>query len=516
MVRKRVKIKTDKLRWALNKAHIPTWLLWVLILVFVLRIPSFFEPFWYGDEMIYLTLGEALRRGLVFYRDIHDNKPPLLYLLAAVAGNVFWFRVILTFWTLTTVYFFWRLARLLFVRSQKLVKIAVTSFAILTSIPLLEGNIANAEVFMIGPIILGFWLLFEKGLTQTRIFLAGLAFGLAALFKIPASFDLAAIGVFWLAGLSLTKLKSKDLWEFAQKVLFLAAGFLLPILVTILYYWIAGALERYLVAALAQNVGYLSSWRVPTDGQTFFDRNGPLLTRGGITLLISGVAAYLYQKKRVSSGFFFVSSWFAFSLFGALLSERPYPHYLIQVVPSFSLLLGVLFAGAARERFYPLPLLAFLGVALIFYKFGYYAVFPYYENFLLWTTGSRSNTAYFASFDRRVPRTYEVASYISRHTTLEEPIFVWGNDTAIYALSRRLPPGRYVAAYHINDFAGQEETISALRSSPPSYIVLIEGERDFPQLEAYIEESFILIQEVEDAQLYKRVSPEIKGRLYKR
>src|SRR3989344_3742093 len=62
-------------------------LAWLVVFSVVLRITSWFEPYWYGDEGIYLVLGQALRRGLVFYRDIHDNKPPLLYLLAAVAGG---------------------------------------------------------------------------------------------------------------------------------------------------------------------------------------------------------------------------------------------------------------------------------------------------------------------------------------------------------------------------------------------------------------------------------------------
>jgi len=34
--------------------------------------------------------------------------------------------------------------------------------------------------------------------------------------------------------------------------------------------------------------------------------------------------------------------WFSFSLFAALLSSRPYPHYLIQVLPAFSLSFGFL------------------------------------------------------------------------------------------------------------------------------------------------------------------------------
>ena len=68
------------------------WLVVVLCASVLLRIPSWFEPYWYGDEGIYLTIGQALRKGVILYSQIHDNKPPLLYMMAAVAGgNLFLF-----------------------------------------------------------------------------------------------------------------------------------------------------------------------------------------------------------------------------------------------------------------------------------------------------------------------------------------------------------------------------------------------------------------------------------------
>src|SRR3989344_8911898 len=145
-----------------DKIHLPHWLCILLAIVFILRIPSFFEPFSYGDEMIYLTLGNGIRQGIPLYKGIHDNKPPLLYILAGVAGNVFWFRVILAAWMLITTVLFWKLTRVLFEKNPKARKIATIAFAILTTIPLLEGQIANAEIFMLGPTIAAFLILLTK------------------------------------------------------------------------------------------------------------------------------------------------------------------------------------------------------------------------------------------------------------------------------------------------------------------------------------------------------------------
>src|SRR3989339_218386 len=89
------------------------WALLISLVIFLLRLPGLFEPHRYADEEIYLTLGLGLRKGLVFYRDIHDNKPPLLYLVAAVAGNVFYFRLILMVWFATATAVFFKLMQVI-------------------------------------------------------------------------------------------------------------------------------------------------------------------------------------------------------------------------------------------------------------------------------------------------------------------------------------------------------------------------------------------------------------------
>ena len=47
---------------SLHLPDIPNWLIVILALVFLLRVPSFFEPYYYGDEMIYLALGQGVRQ----------------------------------------------------------------------------------------------------------------------------------------------------------------------------------------------------------------------------------------------------------------------------------------------------------------------------------------------------------------------------------------------------------------------------------------------------------------------
>mgnify|MGYP007068844087 FL=1 len=120
------------------------FLILILLTTFFLRLPSLFEPYWYGDEGIYLTLGLGIRKGLLLYRDIYDNKPPLIYLLAGLAGSQFWFRFMLLISVLASVSIFAGLLKIFFPKKLSSQKIALILFCLFSSLPLIEGNISNA------------------------------------------------------------------------------------------------------------------------------------------------------------------------------------------------------------------------------------------------------------------------------------------------------------------------------------------------------------------------------------
>ena len=174
------------------------FLIIVALVFLILRLPSLFEPYWYGDEGIYLVLGQGVRKGLLLYRDIHDNKPPSLYYLAALAQTVFGFRLLLLVWMIPTIYSFKLLSEKLL--SARLVKPAVLIFLILTSIPLFEGNIANAEVFMLLPTILGFLLLLNST-SLVSLITSGFLLGFAFTIKVPVFIEFGFLCA-WLVLLS--------------------------------------------------------------------------------------------------------------------------------------------------------------------------------------------------------------------------------------------------------------------------------------------------------------------------
>ena len=129
---------------------IEVWfLLGLSFLFFLLRLPSLFEPYWYGDEGIYEVIGVALRHGRLLYRDIWNNKPPLLYLIyAAFNGDQLYVKLASLLSGILALILFFYLAKKLF-QNIKLSLFLTTRPSQSFGIPLLEGNIANAENFML-------------------------------------------------------------------------------------------------------------------------------------------------------------------------------------------------------------------------------------------------------------------------------------------------------------------------------------------------------------------------------
>ena len=502
-----------------EKLHTPTWLFVLLTIVLLLRIPSFFEPYSYGDEMIYLTLGEAIRRGIPLYSGVHDNKPPLLYVTAAIAGSLFWFKAILAVWHLITVFIFWKLSEVLFPagkevpeklrsRNKKAQVISTAIFALLTTLPALEGNIANAELFMIGPTILAFLLLLTRKLTFRNLFFSGVLFSVSTLYKVPAAFDVPAIVFLWLAT---HKFNLKNLRLMIKKSFILALGFSAPIAITLIWYFLRGAFGEYIVAAYLQNFGYLSSWRPDDVQKSFLVKNGPLLMRAAVVSF--GLLILYWKRKRLSKEYIFASAWLLLSLFAVTLSERPYPHYLIQSAAPLSLLLAKLFIFNNIEQVLSLIPLSIAFFVPYYYHFWHYPTLPYYSRFIKLATRQMDKNEYFSTFGGQVSRNYKIAEYIVSSTNKSDKVFIWGDSSPIYALSRRFPPMKYVADYHIKDFSSHEKVLYSLNSDMPTIIVVLPGSEVFPELDEFLRKNYGGMQTINDATIWRLLSPGVRALL---
>ena len=491
----------------------------------LLRFPSVAEPYWYGDEGVYEVIGIALRKGLILYRDIWDNKPPLLYVIYAIFnGDQFYVRLASLVVGLLSVVIFFFISRKLF-KSNISVYIATAFFAVMFGAPIIEGNIANAENFMMLPTLASFYLLFctlpreasakwgsAPGSSKLKLAqfisrmwplgLAGFVLSLSFLTKIVAVFDFAAFSISLLSlrffdrisfkHKEIVKEIKKLILGIEQEIVFVIA-FIIPIALTALYFISNEAFSDFLKAAFSQNVGYVGY------GNFFIFPMGLLYLK--VLLLIFGVLLTFHYRKILSKSGVVIVIWLLFSVANALFSQRPYTHYLLVALPALSLFLGYMLDNKKILKF-SLPFLILVLIVLLnTFKLNFRKVIPYYLNYLSFVTGVKPTEDYQAFFDRRVPRDYKIADFIRLKTTDSENVFLWGDNPQIYALSGKLPPGRYTVSYHITFYKDAiAETKIALSKSSPRYIIQI---KDSPDVYNFTE-GYELRYKIEEVKIYER------------
>lgn len=474
----------EKLYWLYKREIKPDFdyffLAGSVFLFALLRIPSLIEPDWYGDEGIYQVIGVALRSGHLLYRDIWDNKPPILYVYyALVYGDLFSIRLFSLLFGVGAIVTFFFLARVLFDKKRLPVFVSTAVFAVLFGLPLLEGNIANAENFMLFPTLISLFLVLKLNI-KSKLWipiLAGFFLSLSFLTKIVAVFDLGAFLVILFILRFLDKpffnikkhvfSNGKRLVKVLKQEIILSVSFIIPILFTIVFFLYNGALSDYIKAAFSQNVGYVGY------GNYFLIPQGFLILKLGM-LALSVLVIFKLRKKIGVSGIV-IYTWLAFSLFSAFFSGRPYTHYVLVMIPAACLLVGSVFNGKKTTL---LNLL--LVLVLIFtvkFNFNLYTkVFSYYKNSADFVFDGKSAKDYQEFFDNNVPKNYEIARFISMNTKKDEGVFLLSDSSTIYFLAGKLPPGRYIVEYHISFYKdGIGETKKAVETSRPKYII---GKKD--------------------------------------
>lgn len=456
-------------------------------LFFILRLPSLFEPLWYGDEGIYQTIGTSLNHGKLLYSQIFDNKPPLLYWTYALfQSDQFAVRLAsLTFGALAVITFYF-LSKKLFAnnKNNNIPLLTTFVFAVLFGLPTLEGNIANAENFMLLPIIASAFLI----VNQRKFLVAGLLLGIAFLLKVVAVFDLSAFLVFYFI-LNFNSEKK----EF--KISKILIGFFLPIFLAALFFISNGTFIDFIKATFASNISYVS----------YGNRIGsfPSFLFIKLALLVFFLFFVFMKREIINKSTLFILIWFAFSLFNAFFSQRPYTHYLLVLIPSFSLIIGlILFDKKHRKLITVFFIISLFVTTKIFGIPNFGKSINYYQNFISYVAGKKTMISYQEFFDRKTPIDYEIARFIKPKLNLNDTIFVWGNNAQLYQLVNVVAPTKYVVAYHISAYRdGLISTQTALSTIKPKFVVIMPNEKQFP----FILMGYFIKININNASIYERV-----------
>ena len=467
-----------------------------LCFIFIfLRFPSVIEPYWYGDEGVYEVIGKAMDQGSVLYRDIWDNKPPLLYSVYALSqGDQPTVKIISLIVGIFSVFALFILAQKLFKKTSA-VFLSILLFIFLFGTPLLEADIANAENFILLPIIIAGIIIYgfaHTNQTKKKLITAGLLLGIAFLFKIVAFFDMTAFLIFfWLVNLpqkislisfvhAVTKeIKRKNQEPWFHSLLmascFLLLGFFLPLVISMLYFVLNGALGDFIQATFFGNIDYVG-W----DNSLFGIPQGLLVLK--IILLFTTLFFIIKKQSLFSKPALFICLWIAFSLFNSYFSGRPYTHYSLVLIPSFCLLAGMLI----ESNTFLSRVKVFIGILIVlilfFFQFqtSMMRTYLYYQNAYNFITNKESIVDYQTFFDQKTPRDYALANFITTHTTPTDKVFIWGNDPQIYVLSHKLPIGKYTVAYHITQNNALDQTQEVVNKERPKYIIALKESEPLP------------------------------------
>lgn len=486
---------------AFGRPH--AWLLVSLALTLLLRVPSLLEPPWYDDEGIYAAVAHAMSQGAALYRDVADNRPPGMYLIYALFlgmsdASVFAVKLgaaAAVLATQVTVFFIaWRQW------NARTALVTALLFGLLSSLPVLEGNLANAEVFMAFPIALA--MLFAL---HGRFFSAGLALGGAFLIKQIAGVELAAL----ITGLLLF---APDL---RRSILRVAAGFLVPTALTGLGLLATGLLGDFLFTGFGYYLGYVQrETRIPAT---------TIVMKLALLLATVAVVWWFARGHRSREQFqrTLMPVWLAFGVFGALFTSRPYPHYLLEALPPFLLVVVPAFVAQWHA---PLPHLTVgrmvsvgaLAVVTCTLTLSIYVPWVrwaapdrmalYYDNFLKFATGERSLQAYNDTFDLRVNRNVVLQRQIEALTEPGDPVLIWGEEPWLYELADLMPVAPFVVSYYAYEVPqGLHQVVTRLRQERPRVVLWTQNKAMFPELRAELDRDYTVVSSVGNALLYQRL-----------
>jgi hypothetical protein len=491
------------------------FLLVLLVILVLLRIPNLFEPYWYGDEAIYLTLGQGMRHGLTLYKEIIDHKTPLIYVFAMV-GTEFWFKFLFLGWMIAATSFFYSICLRLF-KSMPRTVIATGTFIALSTLPWFEGHIANGELFVIGFVLAGVALFVRSSLftifedhqkhksfhvEPLRMFAVGALVSLGVLTKVPAIFDIAALAVVY-GFVLLNSFSWKNLRALIASGIMLWIGIFTPILLSVLYFALKQSLPEYLAFGLLYNFKYTQEFSVPISQpilQFLYTMPGKLAVLGSISLLT------VILQKYTRPAFRFVFLWFMLTLFSSLLSSRPYPHYFLQMIPPFALLVSLFLwpKRLAEKAFTTLGLTCAIATMFLLHV-GLYSISDYYGNFWYFATKQVSAQEYRQRFNPLMDDTYALAEEIRSTTMPSDRIFIWGTNPMLYALSRRSPAGRFTVSFHIKDFDAYEETMRSIeKTQPPVIVIMSDEDGAFPAFYAYLAKYYVNGTKLPTMSTYRR------------
>lgn len=506
------------------------------IVLLLLRIPTFVAPQISSDEGFYLSIGHLMNNGLLLYKDVWDNKPPLLYIIFALndavfGANLIGLRVINYFICCVTILLILQLGKY-FIPEFKLRNTFIIACCVIVYSFAFEITLVNAENIFV-PIVLGFIVLqtriniaSESKNTYKSVVFSSFLFCVALLTKLSTLAELTMItGAFLVVNLKYYfDQHNKSLMSLVSLVKHLSIFYFLmfgiPILIwglVLSFYTFNNAFTEFFSGIIGFTTTYLDSPKKTTLFGLQLSLT-PLVANFTLVCISFVFSTYLYIKTRVfenDSQLYVFYNWLTVGVFSLFISDRGYPHYLQQILPLVVLsIVSICYYFQQTNSWFtkltssivPIFILNSILNSFIGDSGAYNWFYPntMYNGWYKYSTRSITFKEWNSSFDTyNWTRRYALVEFVNREKTTNRIYFV-GNFPEIYSYTSTINGYYLLVDYHfsiksLNNNEDIERIIKHLHSTDTSEI--------FINSDSFL--SSIFEDELEQSTLY-RYSNQIK------
>lgn len=360
--------------------HIFTYV-FLFLLTFALRAPSFHPQHFEDDESYYLVAAQKIVDGGVQYMDAWDNKPPLIVWVYSVFVWIFGPFAVWAIRIFACIYLY---IGALFLNQMVVDNRLINRFSLLPaflmiflcSVPWYTQEL-NGEILMNVPVILAVMQLLRlqerSSRNATYLFVSGLLLGVAFIIKYQAIFIFIGLGA---AYLSTQPPRLSETFSFVT-------GFLSVVVVTVVGIYLTGALEAFWDLGVLYNLDYIRIGHNPGEETHVLFNLGQYGQLWGIFMVLAlvGIAhfrlTYFTNGIRLRKVEAIVLYWFCAALLAlAIGGGRLYLHYFYLLVPPLAIYAAKALEIKLRSWVRNLVLLGAFAIPMMTYGVFLLSAFP--------------------------------------------------------------------------------------------------------------------------------------------
>lgn len=475
-----------------KKHYVLVAVIFIISLIALLRIQTFYSI---GDRDagVFAYIGDRVVQGDIPYKDVWDHKTPGIYYLNALLFVVFGssLKVIALFeifWLTVCAGVLYKIARRFLSIGSSLCTMLL--FVIYVGSPHIIRSYGMTETYALLPSLLCvyFAVLFIYQRKMRDIFLSGVCVALAFLFRQTSAVVMVVPMLSVLYNMADQKIAlHRRIFAFEL----LIAGFLVPILLVMAYFYLNDGLHDFVSQVFTFNFVYsegLSSQYLAHFVQLV---RTLLVTIGKYPLLI-GLAGFggllackavfnaynSRSKNNFTLMYTLLLAWFVADVFAVSYSGELYTHYFIQLLPSMALLSGIAVDWLINRfnTFGQLRSYAVFGLIIVVAT-PLFSVVAANTAFMANLPATAKTVDYIEiDGDAYVTTKAQVLSWVINHGQPDDQVYFWGAETGLNFLLEKESPSRYVYVYPLftKGYANAQratELLNDIRENRPRFII---------------------------------------------